>query len=232
MPLSPRDRIILRLADYFGQAGTAAIFALAFPDAKSKTSCDRTLRRLFDEGYLARVENRRGVGGVRGGSVEHVYYLGPEGWKLCKRDGRWHRRQRDYHALSILDAYLRLIDAQRAGALVLKGFQPEPEAWRQVAGVTLKPDIYLELERPNKNGTLKVWLEIDLGTERQARIAEKLDRYVAAFESGELDPFPRVVFVAHDDERATELQWMIERRPSTEPRLFKAVDLAGFATNI
>ena len=227
MPLSPRDMQIVRYADYFQEFSTAQILALVFPEAASRTSCDRALRRLTEDGYLSRVEKRRSVGGARGGSGEYVYTLGAHGWSLCKREGRWHRRAVDYHALAIVETYVKLVTAQRSGEFILKGFTPEPECHVSVKGVELKPDIYIELERLGGR-TLKAWLEIDLGTERQARITEKLERYVSAFESGQIDPYPRIIFVAQDAERARELAWLIARRPAREPKLFTSIEASSF----
>lgn len=226
MGLSQRDRHILRLTDYFGQASTAQLAALVFPDVASRTSYDRTLRRLLADGYLYRIEKRRRTGGARGGSGEYIYSLGPEGWRICKREGRWHRRAVDYHALSIVDAYTRLMDQQRAGVFSLRGFTPEPECHLTVDGYELRPDAYTELERGGR--VLKLWLEIDLGTERPARIADKLRRYVGAYRSGKVDPFPRVVFVTPDSERTSELAWIIKRRPEEEQPLFRVVEMASF----
>lgn len=232
MSPSSRDTAIIRHADYFKQLATSHILALAFHGAQSRTSADRVLKRLVDDKYLAKVERRRSIGGARGGSGEYVYMLGPQGWALCKREGRWHRLAIDYHALAIADVYVKLTQAHRAGVVELAGFTPEPECHVSVQGVELKPDIYVELARPGTGRTLRAWLEIDLGTERQARIAEKLDRYVRAFESGQVDPFPRVVFLGHDAERAQELAWMIGRRPSDEPRLFQALSFDDFPVKL
>lgn len=226
--MNDRDRQLIRLVDYFNQLSTGQFLALSFSDSKSRTSCDRALKRLVDDGYLAKVEKRRSVGGARGGSGEYVYMLGPSGWTLCKREGRYHRRTVDYHALAIVDVYARLIEAQRAGEFVLDGFTPEPECHLTVEGVELKPDLLIELRRPDRDAKLSAWLEIDLGTERQARLSEKMTRYVKAYRSGRVDPYPRVVFVGHDDERAREIGWMVSRLPADEAVLFRSVSINEF----
>ena len=228
MTLSPRDRQIVRLADYFGQLSTGQLQALAFTDLKSRSSCDRTLKRLTETKYLAKVEKRRVVGGAHGGSGEYVWQLGPAGWEICKREGRWHRHAVDYHTLAIVDVYVRLTVAQRAGGLNLDGFTPEPECHVTVDGIELKPDLLVELSRPGSGAKLNAWLEIDLGTERQARLSEKMARYAKAYRSGRVDPFPRVVFVAHDAERAREIGWLISRLPADESVLFRSLDIASF----
>lgn len=228
MTLSPRDLQIIRHADYFGQLSTGQFLSLDFAESKSRTSCDRALKRLVDDRYLAKVEKRRSVGGARGGSGEYVYMLGPAGWAICKREGRYHRRAVDYHALAIVDVYVRLIHAQRDGSVVLDGFTPEPECHLTVDGVELKPDLLIELSRPDSGAELSAWLEIDLGTERQARLSEKMARYAKAYRSGRVDPYPRVVFVAHDDERAREIGWMVSRLPADEAVLFRSVSINEF----
>lgn len=226
--MNDRDRQLVRYADYFQQLSSSQFMSLVFSDSKSRTSCDRALKRLVDDGYLAKVEKRRSVGGARGGSGEYVYMLGPAGWSLCKREGRYHKRAVDYHALAIVDVYVRLIEAQRGGLFVLDGFTPEPECHLTVEGVELKPDLLIELRRPESGAVLRAWLEIDLGTERQARLSEKMTRYAKAYRSGRVDPFPRVVFVAHDDERAREIGWMVSRLPADEAVLFRSVSINEF----
>jgi hypothetical protein len=226
MSYTPRTRALIRLVDYFQQASTAQLAELVFPESLSRTTWDRILRAAVADGYLSRVEKRRRTGGARGGSGEYVYALGPEGWRLCKREGRFHGRAVDYHALAIVDAYMHLLRAERAGQFKINGFTPEPECHVTVDGQELKPDISVELER---NGRVMVaWLELDMGTERPARIEEKIKRYVLAYRSGRVDPFPRVVFVAPDVERARELAWMIEKRPIEDRPLFKSLDLESF----
>jgi hypothetical protein len=227
MTISDRDRQLIRLADYFSQLSTSQFLALAFAESQSRTSCDRALKRLVDDRYLAKVEKRRSVGGARGGSGEYVYQLGPAGWVICKREGRYNRKAVDYHALAIVDVYARLIEAQRGGAFLLDGFTPEPECHMTVDGNELRPDLPIELSRPT-GAHLSAWLEIDLGTERQARLSEKMTRYAKAYRSGKVDPFPRVVFVAHDDERAREIGWMVSKLPDDEAVLFKSVSINEF----
>lgn len=231
MTPSDRDRYIIRLADYFGEISASQVRSIAFPDARSRTSCDRALTRLVADGYLARVEKRRSVGGARGGSGEYVYQLGTAGWLLCKREGRYNRKAVDYHALAIVDAYIRLLGGVRAGAFTLDGFTPEPECHMTVDGNELRPDLFIELSRPS-GATLSAWVEIDLGTERQARISEKIQRYIKAYACGKVDPFPRVVFVAHDDERAREIAWIASKLPVEEARLFQSLSISEFPQSL
>jgi hypothetical protein len=226
--LSPRDRQLVRLADYFKQLTTGQLGELAFADSASRTSLDRALRRLVEDKYLARTERRRLVGGAHGGSGEYVYQLGSAGWQVCKRDGRYHLRAIDYHALSITEVYVQLMRAQRAGELEVTGFTPEPECHVSVHGADLRPDILVEMKVPGRVRPVLAWLEVDLGTERQARLTEKLDRYVYAFNHGKPDPFPRVVFVAHDEERTREIEFLLSRRPSDDPPLFSACEMGSF----
>jgi hypothetical protein len=66
----------------YGQLTTTHVRELVFPAANSRTTCDRVLRRLLADGYVATVSRRRLVRGRGGGSGEHVWELGPTDWRL------------------------------------------------------------------------------------------------------------------------------------------------------
>ena len=228
MVLPYSDRQLISVLDYFRQATTSQLRSLVFPEAKSRTSLTRVLNRLARDDYIMQVERRRLIGGGRGGSGEYVWCLGPAGWRICKREGRFRREVAvDYHALTITEIYAHLRRQEREGRLKVVGFTPEPESWVTVDGNELKPDLLVEIGRPNGTGTRVMFIEADMGTQRPARIIEKIERYLRAFESGELDPFPQVVFIAHDDDRAGELAFTISRT-TDEEGLFKSTTVEKF----
>ena len=93
-----------------------------------------------------------------------------------------------------------------------------------VGGEALKPDMLAEVALPDLGRRRMVWLEIDLGTERQRHITEKLDRYVRAYKHApDGYRFPLVVFVTPDEERTAALRWVIERRAGEYWALFQVV---------
>lgn len=228
MSIPDRELHIIRLVNEFGQASTAQILALVFPRAKSRTSADRVLRRLVRDGYLDRVERRRSIGGARGGSGEYVYSLGSSGWRLCKRAGRYSRKAIDYHKLAILDVYIRLWIAHQATEIELSSYLPEPECWRG----DLQPDLTAIFTPRSPIREREAWFEVDLNSERPARINEKLARYVRAFQSGELAPSIRIVFVSPDDDRAREIRGLIDRLDPSVSTLFRSFTLLSFLHGI
>lgn len=217
MDLSDRDRAIVAAVARFGQMSSKQIRALIFDDV-SATPCDRALQRLARSHYLIRIEHRM-VGGAKGGSGQYVYTLGRRGFYLFNT-GRFNpARTVNYHSLTIVDCYLTIRKLESAGVLDIKGYSAEPDCWVTVGGQELRPDLYIELDR--RGLELRAFLEIDMATEGQRKIREKLTAYWKAYNSADVPVFPLVLFVAVDDERAKELAWMIEQ--GQEPRLFRVV---------
>lgn len=228
MTLDGRDRAVVHLVARFHQAASAQIHELVFSDLASKTPYDRALRRLAAGNYLARIE-RRVVGGSRGGSGQYVYQLGRRGYFL-HYTGRYNpSRAVNYHSLAVLDSYLIIKRLERAGAVAIAGVSTEPDCWVQIGRTELKPDLHIELAG-SSGEKLKLWLEVDMGTEGQRAIKDKLERYWRAFNEADVGlwpVFPRVVFVAVDDERVKELRWFIGQGPRDALPLFAVTTPAG-----
>lgn len=239
MTLDDRSRSLLSLLDYFKQASTSQIRRLIFSDTSSRTPCDRALARLTRDGYVRQIEKVRPKGGARGGSGEYVWSLGPRGWKLCSREARYSRQGAvDYHALTITEVYANVRMAERSGGLRLISFTPEPESWMTVRSDELKPDLLIEMQRPN-GARIAMWIECDMGTQRPARIREKLDRYVRARDGLSSEQVaslggyvPLVVFVCHDEERRTELRGIIEKMGDDARDMFRAGLVADFPSGL
>lgn len=221
MVLASRDRAIVSAVGRFGQLSSKQIRELIF-DNTSKTPCDRALRRLTDSRYLARIE-RRMVGGDKGGSGQYVYQLGNRGHYLLKEVGKYRpARAVNYHSVAIADSYLAIRRLELDGVLDILGFTTEPDCWVNIEGSELKPDLYIELVK--RGDSLKVWFEVDLGTEGQKQIKDKLTRYWRAYNDADSRvwaEFPVVVFVAVDAERDKELVWLIDQGPADAKRLFR-----------
>lgn len=231
MQLDQRDLAIVQLISRFGQLSTKHVQQLIFSDLNSHTPADRTLVRLLDRRYVARIE-RRIVGGSRGGSGQYVYQLGSEGHRLFK-EGRWiPARAINYHSLVIADCYVVLRRLERAGRLTIRGYLCEPDSHEVVkVGAReyyLKPDLYAELERPGGQSSIRIMFEIDMGTQGQRQITEKFVRYWGASQTEQWPENQIVVFVAIDEYRAQELRWILDKGSPEQRELFKVHTLESF----
>lgn len=232
MTLSSRDGRIVQLVARFQQLSSAHIYALVFSDIQSHTPCDRSLRRLSERGYLARLE-RRNVGGSRGGSGQYVYQLGRLGHSLY-RSGRYTPlRSINYHSLAIVDSYLHFNEAAHKNNLVIRGFSTEPDCWATIGNHELKPDMFIEIARPAVDTRTKIWLEVDMGTEGQRQIKDKLERYWHAFNEADTEQwpvFPFIWFLCVDAYRVRELRWIGEQGPKEAQQLFRFMEISELPT--
>lgn len=224
MQLDQRDLSIIQFIARFNQCTSKQIQQLMFNGLTSHTPADRSLRRLVERRYLARIE-RRLVGGARGGSGQYVYQLGLEGHRMFK-DGRWApARAVSYHSLAITDCYLALVRLERARRLHIRGFTTEPDCHVTIGRYLLKPDLYAELERLDGSNRIRLMLEIDMGTQGQRQITEKFVRYWNAYNAASEDEWPPtgqfVLFVAVDEQRAEELRWLLEKGKPEQRALFR-----------
>ena len=90
----------------------------------------------------------------------------------------------------------------------------------------------MDIGMPWRDERVKLWLEIDMGTERQAKIKVKLADYWRAYKNStevDLPTFPRVIFLAPDDVRARELRYIIEHGPKEAQKLFLVSTVPEFA---
>lgn len=223
MHVPPPEHDVIQALDDLKQLTTGQLRSLVFPDAKSPTTCYRVLTRLERDGYIALVVKRR--------HGENIWQLGSQGWRLMGHTGRWYGRALSYHSLAIGDVAVRLRQAERAGSIRVASQVTEPDCWLMVQGVDLRPDMYLELERPETGATLLVFVEVDMGTEPARRITEKLERYVSAYQratAADLPYLPRIVFVCDKEPRRAEIARLIAKLPETEARRFRSVLLETF----
>lgn len=226
--LTGRDAALLTYVYKFKQLASTHIHQLLF-NTSSKTPTDRTLTRLVNGGYLARVE-RRMVGGARGGSGQYVYQLGRRGHGIY-HGGRYSpARTVSYHSMLLADCFVVLKQLERSGFISVAAYSTEPDCWQLIGRNELRPDLFVEVER--QGGRLKLWLEADMATEGQRHIKEKLERYWRAYNEADVavwPEFPRVLFVAVDQERAKELEWLIGQGPKEALPLFAATTREGLS---
>lgn len=198
--------------------------------------CNRSLERLVTAGALHRLERR--VGGVRAGSAGAVYTITPVGLRLrahCRGtleagSGRTpHEPGLAFvnHTLSVADAYVRIVEADRAGMFELLTFDAEPDCWRSHptglgATTTVKPDAYVAVAVGDFEHC--AFLEVDLATEGRAAILRKLRVYTAFHASGREQAargvFPRVLWLTPSEQRAEAIAALIETLPQNARRLF------------
>lgn len=230
LDLPPRDRAIVRWVADFKQMSSSQIHELLFAASASHTPTNRALRRLVASGHLLRIE-RRIVGGARGGSGQYVFQLGRRGFYLFF-DGRFSPwRTVNYHALAIVDTVLALRRLERAGFLSLVGMSTEPNCHVRIGNEDLRPDLYIELAWPGGD-RLKLFFEIDMATEGQKQLRDKLMRYWRAYNEADVSVwpiFPRIIWVAVDAERDKELRWLIGSLPPDSQVLFSVCTLATLA---
>jgi DNA-binding PadR family transcriptional regulator len=235
MLILDRDRQIVMSVARFGQLATDHVRCLHFHEAKSLTRMYDALNRLVERKYLARIE-RRMRGGTGAGSSQYVYQLGRAGWALARREGAyWPARAVKPHTLAVADAYCELLELERAKRITIDGFRTEPDSWGVVGGVELRPDLYMEVIDPHRQSTVHLWLEVDMGTERTPQIKTKLADYWRAYEASDESVMPSstaVVFIAPDDDRAHELNWIIRQGREDQQALFFAFTAQTFARYI
>ena len=206
--LSARDRAVVELVGKFRQLTSGHIRDCLFADLASTTPLDRTLGRLVDRGYLARLE--RLIGGSRSGSGQFVYQLGRQGWKLLGRGGvYWTAQAVNLHTLKIADCYVALKQAENEN-LTLIQFQPEPDCHLDVDDVRLTPDAYVEIGYRADQTKQAMWLEVDRSTEHLGKLEAKCHRYQRALRLWKGDFFPSVWFVVLDRQRKSKVDAMVQ----------------------
>lgn len=227
MQIAARDLAIIRLVGRFNQATAAQIAETIFHENASKTAQTRVLARLTKDKFLARI-NRRLPGGPKGGSPMYVYQLGPEGWRLFTRK-RWPGLYAvNYHSLAIVDAYLSVLRLERLELGTISSYLTEPESHVVMAGQDLRPDLHVEFEVPGK-GTLALYIEVDLATERRKQLTEKMARYYQAWKHTDAETFPLIVFLVPDDYRKQEIGRIVKAGGEDWPALFHVQELDKFS---
>ncbi len=188
-----------------------------------------SLGRLAEGKYLVRLDRpHRAIGGVGGGSGQYVYQLGPAGWRLLERDGRyWAFRKVDNHTLAIADLYVSLTRAERTGRLAIVEYRPEPACHVTIGGVKLEPDAYMEIGIHARGLKYPYFVEVDLASEHtssKGKIETKLKGYWHAYRQATPEQhFPLVLFTVPDETRQQAIQRVVARGPNAARALFYVV---------
>lgn len=235
MMMTDRDFNIIKSVARFGQLSSGQIQQLFFHSNSSKTPLDRCLSRLVQRKYLSVLE-RRPIGGRGAGSGQYVYQLGSAGWDVCRVQGKYTPfRVVKPHMLMIGDVFVELHKLSRVMDIDVTGYATEPDTHRRINGYEVRPDLFLELESKEPRARLSVWFEVDLGTERQRQLRDKLQRFYKAWagsDEGSGAAFPMVVFVVPDTLRRREIERLIESDEDYPPGLFNVWLLEDVATSV
>lgn len=243
--LGQRDREILRLVSRFRVASGAQLARLFWVEGKPPTRARlarRGLARLADLEILERLPRR--IGGVRAGSSGLVFAPGRIGQRLLQKEQSSDRRiRRAYapgprflaHALAVVELYTGLIEAQRWEAVEVLAFDPEPASWRTYPGpygarLTAKPDAFVRLGAGQFE--LSWFIEMDMATEAPVTLAGKarvyLDLFRAGVEQSAHGVFPRVAWIAPDEDRAEVIREALA--PIGHPELFAVTTVSEAVT--
>lgn len=241
--LSERDLAVIRQVSELRLMSARQLQAIHFPDEAHENeqaatrARQRVLERLTRERLLIRLERR--IGGVRAGSAGFVLALGPVGQRILASNGV---RQRAYeptlrfvdHTLAIAELVVDATLASRQGLLDLLACQSEPRCWREFPGLggrrLLRPDLLLVLGVGDYE--LRWFIEVDRGSESLPVIIRKCRLYSDYYQSGKEQAasggtFPRVCWVAPDEQRAERIRHAIAREHALSERLFVVTTAAG-----
>lgn len=225
MYLSPRDRQIVMFLARFQQATAEHIFVEVFEGLASQTPCNRALARLMRLGIITRTQFRI-VGGAKGGSGRYCYMLDNIGARMAGLDKRQRVSRPIFHTLAVVDSYIAF---KSCGDLV--AYQVEPRL--VIGSVDVRPDLYVELR-----GTpvMRMFVEIDLGTEGSRQLRGKLETYYRAWLEADpmeyQDNYPGTLWVTPDDVRARELQALIDSMPSDAHQIFSITTADGLRSRL
>lgn len=230
--------ILKRVSDLRFVSGSQ-LACLHFADSPDPAVNARVARRalllLTRQDLLARLP--RPVGGVRSGSAGFVYYLGSGGQRLAIHRG-WqperHGRRSSTpgtlfvrHALQVSELHTRLVEADRSGRVELLELASEPSCWRSYDGPagqrqSLKPDSYVRLGIGDYEDSY--FIEVDRGTEGSRALERQLQLYLDYFgsstEQAERGVFPRVLWLAPDEQRVAAIESSVQRLPTQARELF------------
>lgn len=238
MRLYQRDIDLIHFVGHFGQADFGHMWTAHFYELKSRNSLDQVLSRLTKAKYLHRMGQRM-VKGDGVGSGKTVYQLGTEGIRLITKRGADRPRYTSIneHALTTVDAYIQLVEEERKGRLRIIGYLAEPESHMRLGGVTVRPDLYVEVELTNTGEQLAYWLEIDRDTEGPRQVGDMVRRYTAVFDDWQeaskvLDPLPRVLFLSSSEQAAWRLQKGVAGLLGVHGDVFLFDQLEGWAERV
>ncbi len=249
--LTDHDRAVLHSVSDLGFASGDQLARMHFADRDDADgqarAARRALVRLTRLDCLARLPRR--VGGERSGSAGFVYRLGLAGQRLAVLHG-WQperRVRRSHvpgtfflnHSLAVAELFTLLIEGDRSRRFELLELSAEPACHRRYGGIgslrqaTLKPDCHVRLGVGDYEDSY--FVEVDMGSEGSHTLNRKLGEYVAYRASGVEQEvrgvFPRVLWLAPDEQRAEVIGNCVQALPPASRELF-AVALQADALDV
>jgi Replication-relaxation len=234
--LSERETAILTSSDRFRYLTARQIESLHFFDHTSEVTaartCRRVLERLVRAGVLQRLDRR--IGGIRAGSAAFVYSLSPLGYRLLHDEDGLRRKHREPsphfldHTLAVAQLAVDLQVVARDGVVDIMESETEPLCWRSftkgLAGEeTLKPDLFIALGVGSYEH--RWFVEVDLATASTAAVIRKCrvyhDYWATGVEQDRAGIFPKALWVAATERRATQLEQAISSAPRLNRDLFE-----------
>lgn len=226
-----RDMAILEGVASFGAMTTGQIRELYFHGLKSPTSCKVVLRRLVDNGALSRVHVNM-PDNPKGGSPTGCYQIGKTSWRTMYGNTPYKPMRDQYklmHTLFVVEVFISIKRLERAGALKVEDVAVESDAWANVGGHDVHPDIDLRIDAISRGEPLALWVEADRSNEYERQIQDKIHRYIGAHQSEDFERDPhRVVFVARGEDRVKALKRYIRKVPDLPRGLFVVFTLDDF----
>jgi hypothetical protein len=246
--LSARDLAVMELVAEHRFLTTRHLESFCFQDHATPVSGARTARRVLARlerlGLIERTTRR--VGGLQAGSGSSTWMLTSTGQRLRGiRDGRGAvGKVREpgerfvAHYLAIADARLALVQAERAGQLVVIQSVIEPRAWRNFTGLggsaeILKPDLAAITALSKDADFEDHWfIEIDRGTESLPTLIKQCHRYETYRSTGQAQEadgvFPIIVWVVPDEQRATKVRERIAGSRGLDSAHYRVTTPDGF----
>lgn len=225
--LSERDHQLLLTVAHLHLVAGQQLRRLYYSDSEAGRRLARLdLARLVKWRVLARLSRR--IGGERAGSEGYVYALDVIGQRIVHPGPRRYRAPRTAglpfvaHVVAVSELYVELWQQSRRQDFVLLRFDAEPACWRQFHGpggrrLVLKPDAFVISASGDYED--RHFVEVDRGTESLPRITGKAKIYLDYWQSGreqETDGvYPRVLWIAPDEERRSQL---VEALSGVQPK--------------
>lgn len=230
--LTQRQDQTLHLLARFRFLTRAQVEAFLFPPGSEITPGSRT---VMAKRVLTSLKKRdlvrhavRGVGGPRGGSSPHVWYLTPKGARAMNTEQSIGPRRRAprggflaAHATTVADVALAFRNAARQQpGHELAEFLCDWEIRQQFDNAAIVPDAFLIYA--SSAIEVSAFVEVDLGTEGMKFFTKKVERYLDFRRSGAWEKpygvWPVVLVVAPTRARTTLLKAAAERVLDARPQ--------------
>ncbi|MDR6794708.1 hypothetical protein J2X12_004144 [Pseudarthrobacter oxydans] len=133
------------------------------------------------------------------------------------------------------DAFAELCKREDKGEIKVRGYYTEPDSHMKIAGVTVRPDFFADLELVATSEQLRLWIEVDRDKENRPEIERKLRDYVAVYTGvtkDEIDPVPAVLFLADTDLGLVNLENYMHGKLGEYEHLFSVDHIEGFADRL